>query len=255
MRVVAIDWSGARNARTKIWTAEAVDGRLVALANGRTREEVVEHLVALRDQGPLVVGLDFAFGFPAWWLDERGWRGGADVWAAAEREGERWLEAPQLPFWRAQAPEHDADRPPLRRTDRESGSASSVFKLVGPSQVGAGSVRGMPALGALTAAGFHVWPFAGPARVPLVVEIYPRLLTGPVVKSDPHERVAVLTADDRFGERRMLAAASDDAFDAAVSAVGMAERLDELLALPAAPDHEREGAIWQPGWPRATSAA
>ena len=43
-----------------------------------------------------------------------------------------------------------------------------------------------------------------------------------------------------------LAAASEDAFDAAISAVVMAARVDELRALAGAPDYALEGKIWQP---------
>ncbi len=68
VRVVAVDWSGAKSAvHKKIWLAEVVDGRMVRLETGRDREEVVEHLIGEAALGcPMVVGLDFAFAFPAW---------------------------------------------------------------------------------------------------------------------------------------------------------------------------------------------
>jgi len=44
---------------------------------------------------------------------------------------------------------------------------------------------------------------------------------------------------------RRLAAASEDAFDAAVSALAMAAA-EELLALPDEPGYALEGKIWQP---------
>jgi hypothetical protein len=43
-----------------------------------------------------------------------------------------------------------------------------------------------------------------------------------------------------------LAATSEDAFDAAISAVVMAARIDELRTLPGAPGYTLEGKIWQP---------
>jgi len=113
--------------------------------------------------------------------------------------------------------------------------------------VGTGSLRGMFLLRALHDAGCAVWPFDGPV-LPLAVEIYPRLLSGPVVKSSSAARAAHL---EHYGATippglRERAATSEDAFDAAVSAVEMSRRIDELLALPVVVDPilRIEGAIW-----------
>src|SRR5207249_2347049 len=99
----------------------------------------------------------------------------------------------------------------------------SVFQIAGAGAVGTGSLRGMPALLDLRAAGFAIWPF-DPPRLPMAVEIYPRWLTGRVNKSSPIARALYLAT--RFGEenRALLrtAASSEDAFDAAVSALRMA---------------------------------
>ncbi|MEX0750548.1 MAG: hypothetical protein WD359_07030, partial [Dehalococcoidia bacterium] len=57
----------------------------------------------------------------------------------------------------------------------------------GAGAVGTGSLRGMPMLHRLHAAGMHIWPYDDPGY-PLVIEIYPRLLTGPVRKSSPQAR-------------------------------------------------------------------
>ena len=71
-RVIAIDWSGRRDLnsqRSAIWLAEASPRGLVRLESGRTRDEIVEHLVAEAERDPdLVVGLDFAFSLPGWYL-------------------------------------------------------------------------------------------------------------------------------------------------------------------------------------------
>jgi hypothetical protein len=48
---------------------------------------------------------------------------------------------------------------------------------------------------------------------------------------------------------RRLAAASEDAFDAAASALVMAAEVEELRALPDAPGYESEGKIWRPQRP------
>jgi hypothetical protein len=86
--------------------------------------------------------------------------------------------------------------------------------------------------------------------MPVVVEIYPRALTGPVNKGNAADRAAYLDfyhpeIDFRF---RQLAASSEDAFDALVSALVMAEHASELMTLePARDDVDRlEGRIWLP---------
>lgn len=84
----------------------------------------------------------------------------------------------------------------------------------------------------------------------MVVEIYPRLLTGAVKKSNPGERANYLQAN--FPEldeaHRASAASSEDALDAAVSALVMFRHLDELKALEGCRDRmeELEGRIWWP---------
>lgn len=249
MRVIAVDWSGrVANAGAAIWLAEAIAGRVVRLEGGRDRTELTDHLIAEAERDPgLVVGLDFAFSFPAWFV-ERHATTAFDLWEVARVEGERWLAECRTPFWRTKAVEHEGA---YRRTENELRVAgigpTSVFKLVGPSQVGPGSVRGMPCLTRLRTAGFRVWPMED-ARPPCVVEIWPRLLTGVVVKTRRAERLDYL---DRVRELddplRGVAASGDDMFDAAVSAAIMWRHRDALLRLRAQPEYALEGRIWAPG--------
>ena len=52
MSVVAIDWSGrATGERRHLWTAEAHAGELLRLEAGRTRDEVIDELVARAGDG------------------------------------------------------------------------------------------------------------------------------------------------------------------------------------------------------------
>jgi hypothetical protein len=112
----------------------------------------------------------------------------------------------------------------------------------------------MAVLARLRREGFSIWPFDPPGW-PRVVEIYPRLLTGPVRKSDPAARARYLSelAWPPDPGLRELAASTEDAFDAAVSALAMWVHRDDLASLPAALPLEaaREGWIWQPSgaWP------
>jgi hypothetical protein len=107
----------------------------------------------------------------------------------------------------------------------------------------------MPALERLRDAGFAIWPFDAP-RWPLAVEIYPRLLTGAVNKGSAEARSGYLA--ERYptltGEMVRLAASSEDAFDAAISALAMDAAREELLALPPVTDRQTllEGQIWAP---------
>lgn len=254
---IAVDWSGAETGeRKKIWVGRASAWRLESLESGRSREEVVEHLIsAAADEPDLVVGLDFAFSMPGWFVKAQGATDGPAFWEAVAAKGEGWLRRCEPPFFGAAGTKRPSDVELLRRTDREvprvaGRGPSSTFQLTGASQVGRGSIRGMQLLGRLRSAGFRIWPFDAPAPAfPLVVEIYPRLLTGPAVKSDFHARRTTLAgyADAMPDELREQAACSDDAFDAAISAIEMDRRRDDLLALPPGDEIDRiEGRIWVP---------
>jgi hypothetical protein len=270
-RLVAVDWSGRRGAdqRQSIWLAEAVAGELVRLEGGRTRAELVELLIAEADRDPdLIVGFDFAFSPPAWYLADRQLT--ADqLWAlladealtpAMRRHGlARWMNSPELPFWTtSEARARLRPEQMFRRTENDNRlpgvQPKSVFQLIGGGQVGRGSLYGMQALHRLTGAGFRVWPFDPPA-LPLVVELFPRLLTGPVNKSSPSERERYLEAVAMPPDLRRLAATSEDAFDAAVSALVMAAGVEDLRALPEEPAYALDGKIWRPRPPGAPEPA
>ncbi len=271
-RVIAIDWSGAmQGGHRKIWIAEAIDGVVVRLENGRTRGAVFDHLITLASIDPhFVVGFDFAFGMPMWFARDRNISTIADLWRHVGAIGESWLASCDPPFWGKPGKLRPADTPHhLRCTDRAIASIGgsqpkSVFQIGGAGAVGTGSLRGMPGLATLRDAGFSVWPFDPPAW-PRVIEIYPRCFTGPVVKSDPHARDGWLAthasptprlqgaALDAPPEPRLqgaslglahhlgipsfrpdierLARDSEDAFDAAISAAAMWKHRASLASL------------------------
>jgi hypothetical protein len=257
-RILAVDWSGDRSAaRRKIWLCEAVGGRVLRLENGRSREEVAEHLIAEAGRDPrFVVGLDFAFSFPAAFLRKRAHRRIGSVWQEAEALGEEWLaHCPSPPFWGKPGKKKPALGAALyRATDlavaAETGRRPhSVFQIGGAGSVGVGSIRGMPVLARLRAAGFAIWPFDEP-RLPLVVEIWPRLFMGNVRKSRLEERRAHLEAEgsDILDSARADAVGSDDAFDALVSALAMDRQRGRFERLRRAADGvtRLEGEIWRP---------
>ena len=237
MRTVAVDWSGAKDPRGRIWVAVCEDGALQSLDSAATREAAVESVLA-HAGSDTVIGFDFSFSLPAWFLQARGLASAVDLWALCRDEGERWLSACEPPFWgrpgkpRPDLPDHfrQTERavPPVRGI-----TPKSTFQVGGAGAVGTGSLRGMPFLLTLRAAGFAIWPF-DPPRFPLVVEIYPRLFTGPVVKRSASARASyleVLTPALPCA-LRVRAESCEDAFDAAISAIEMGKRAGALRALP-----------------------
>jgi hypothetical protein len=257
--ILAVDWSGAiRGVRRKLWLAEVRAGRLARLECGRDRAELAAHVIeCARSDRELVVGLDFAFSFPEWFMLARGVREARGMWELAAVHGEEWLAECAFPFWGRKGkrkPSSDDAPTQFRRTEGERmpvrGIApKSVFQVGGAGAVGTGSLRGMPWLRDLADAGFAIWPFDD-ARLPLALEIYPRFLTGRVTKSSARARELYLA--QRFGaeDRALLAcaAASEDAFDAAVSALVMSRHADAIARLRADDDatYRVEGRIWTP---------
>jgi hypothetical protein len=220
-RILAVDWSGALTGEHRaIWLAEAVGGRLVRLEGGRTREQLVAHLLEEAERDPeLVVGLDFAFSLPEWFLRARGIADVSNAWDLVSREAEEWLRDPQPPFWRTRKPPEPVA---FRRTELECGGApKSVFQLVGAGQVGTGSLRGMPFLPRLRER-FSIWPFDEP-RLPLLVEIYPRLYAKDGAYPNEHAR------------------------DAAAAALAMSRWAGDWRRLPRDPEYALEGRIWHEG--------
>ncbi|MDH3254259.1 MAG: hypothetical protein OEM62_04635 [Acidobacteriota bacterium] len=256
-RVFAVDWSGDRKAaRRKIWLCEVAGGEVRRLENGRTRDEVAACLIdeATRDSN-FAVGFDFAFSFPAAFLEKRAHHRIETVWGEASLLGEAWLEHCPFPFWGKPGKKKPLLGSTLmRRTEiavaEESGLAPmSVFQIGGAGAVGVGSLRGMPVIQRLREAGFSIWPFDVPST-PLVVEIWPRLFMGTVKKSSRQERRLFLrrrypTLDS---ESRRAAEDSDDAFDALVAALEMSRHREEFTRLEQLAESPccLEGEIWHP---------
>jgi hypothetical protein len=277
-RVVGVDWSGDQGPgqRRKIWAAvwtagSSRDDGTVLLESGRSRVELVEWLVELARETPrMVVGFDFSFSYPAWFLRELGIESAPEFWRmVAAGQGERWLhrDCEDVRFWGRVGPQRHGKKPAefcgehahrmLRRAEtalkvraeiadplaaaRIAGIApKSVFQIGGAGAVGTASLRGMSGLLRLRSAGFRIWPYDAPSlKEPLVVEIYTRLMTGAVTKSSEVARTAYLAKKRRENalyaglSRRVLAKAkgSEDAFDALVTAMVMVEHRGEFARL------------------------
>jgi hypothetical protein len=257
---IAVDWSGSLSTvRSRLWLAESRARKLVRLECGFTRESVVRELIERAHRDPsLVVGLDFAFSFPSWFVDELGATSGRELWDLVARDGEQWLSRCPPPFWGRplhRRPPFLEARSPWRATESErlpigGITPKSIFQVAGAGTVGTGSLRGMPFLAQLQDAGFSIWPFDR-ARLPMVVEIYPRYLSGKVDKSNAIERELYLESRHASESREILdlAASSEDAFDAAVSAACMqrfARDFPRVARLRRSALDRLEGRIWAP---------
>ena len=282
--------------RKKIWAGVWTAGTgKIQLESGRTREEWIGWLVELARETPrMVVGVDCCFSFPAWFLEEHGCGTVFEFWErVAEGKGEEWLhrECEDARFWGVAGSRRNGKRPEefcgdglrrmMRVTDYENKIAArtdggdparaakvfgitpkSPFQIGGSGSVGTGSLRAMPWLMKLREEGFRVWPFesslvAGKKPRPLLVEMYTRLLTGAVKKSNPAARREYLLAKKKVdaayaGISRAVMAkalASEDALDALVCCVEMVRWREEFAGLRATRDGalRLEGVTWRPG--------
>jgi hypothetical protein len=245
-RTIAVDWSGAlRNEQRALALAETVEGRVVDVAPC-SRLEVASRLLALSDDD-VIVGLDFAFSFPSWFLDASGVDDPLPLWRDTARL-EGWLAACEPPFWGrpgCRRPVVAGDE--FRRAERalaELGRRpSSVFQVGGAGSVGTGSLRGMPLLARLVDAGWNVWPFtADGGSAPTAVECWPRLAAPHVVKSRSDARAAhVATIDPSVLPEpwRTLAINNEHAFDAVVAALGLIH--EQTTPFVTDPEIRREG--------------
>ena len=122
-RIVAVDWSGrATGERRHLWLAELVGdeptpGRLWNASRAEAGDQLIE--LAEHDD-ELLVGLDFGFSLPAWFLHEHGIQDVEELWQDTARL-ERWLTACEPPFWGRpgrRCPPADQHRPALRWCER-----------------------------------------------------------------------------------------------------------------------------------------
>jgi hypothetical protein len=205
-----------------IWLAVVENGALVESRPVRARNDVIAYVIDF--PSPFIAGFDFSFGMPEWFVREQGCTTIDEVWALAARDGENWL-APTPPFWRKRR--DLAKELQFRKCEQRYPAAKSVFQLVGNGQVGAGSVRGMPLVARLRAAGVAIWPFDPPGDR-TAFEIYPSALRMLVPDPGP------------FG--------SDHERDAVCSALVMWRHRETVAALRAAtdPTTRLEGDIWAP---------
>lgn len=276
-----------------VWTSGSSEAK-VTLEAGRTREELTAWLIAMARETPrMVVSLDCCFSFPAWFLQEHGCATVFDFWRhVTAGQGEQWLarECEEVKrderFWgkphkrpaqfcgeglHRSMRTTDTDNkitPKMLEGDPERAAKvkgitpKSPFQIGGSGSVGTGSLRAMPFLLKLHQAGFCVWPFesarlSGAKPQPLLVEMYTRLMTGAVKKSNAEARKVYLAAKKKHDTvytglvRGVMTKAlgSEDAFDALVSCLEMVRWKSEFAGLEATKDKvlRLEGITWRPG--------
>lgn len=276
---IAVDWSGAKaqGGARGIAIAIARPGRLIDVIPGPAstkplnRSEAISFVIdtAKAHDGNVVAGLDFAFSLPGWYLEARGLDDAPALWRWARAEGEGWWEGDvgrlPSPFWRADGAgkPHFAGMEEFRATEMDEtlkllagSSPQSAFRLSGQGSVGSSTVRGLPHLADLKDAGFCIWPWDS-ASAPLALEVWPRIAVRDVAKSNPAARVERIAQEQDAGrigkDLAVHACADDNAFDAALTALWLADNAGQLLGEEADPacapggELAREGRIWTPG--------
>src|SRR5690349_13918265 len=157
VEVLAVDWSGdVRAAHRRIRIATARPGRLLGVGVGLDRDAVTGLVRDRATAGPLIVGLDFSFGLPAWFAREHGCSDIGALWDLVAREGERRVRERGPRSWGrgpTPGPPHDPARPGFRVTEEAARAdgldPSSTFQIGGAGAGGTGSLRGMPHLARL----------------------------------------------------------------------------------------------------------
>ena len=267
-RCVAVDWSGRANESgqlANIWVAEAVRNDLIRLRSGLTRDEVTEWLVELVRAGePVIIGLDFAFSFPQWYLEHRQLGGGTRALGPSRTRGRGVAERQYLSLLgpAGQVQENpgmtcgdDPNSGKQTKTDRvfDQCPFSRFMEGEQSAQGPSAACRHSPRL---RDAGAAIWPFndANPGRA-TVVEIYPRLFYGMrltnngSVQGRNHRANFLEERYPHLGQHwKDAMTGNDNAFDAGVSALAMSQHAGELCRLQGAaePPYSVEGDIWPP---------
>lgn len=272
--VVIVDWSAAstrtsaRNQKDSIWI-----GWRTAYDHGeshyRTRAEgeacVANFIASCRQNGQrLLVGFDFAFGYPQGFAAQlTGTASAKSVWAwLAERITDTALNvnnrfavanqinqgfAGQGPFWSHPASHQYAHLTPTKRgidyqalgfdefrqVEKIAKGAKSTWMLCNPGSVGSQSLMGLPMINRLSQpTDTAVWPFDPMADAGVVLaEVYPSLLAAEVTAAMAAD--AALVKDQ--AQVRLLAQA--------LFALSQTDRLAPLCVTPGPPVACEEGWI------------
>jgi hypothetical protein len=271
-RVIIADWSAANLPTSARHRANAVwigchDAEGGTEWHHRTRASGEAQLLALIEAAEaggarLLIGLDFAFGYPAGFAAALTgtvrapavwrWLAGA-ILDGPDNRNNRFAVAARInalipggpgPFWSHPSnqswPGLPARRDGIdlaalglvgaRRTEALAPPAKSPFMLFNPGAVGSQSLLGLPMLHRLAQRpGVAVWPFADASSAPVVLaEVYPSLLAGPVARLSQAQALPLDQAQVRL-------------LSCALWRLGQAGRLADLFRAP--PEAQEEGWI------------
>lgn len=222
-RVLIVDWSAANLPTSPTRRANSIwigchDAEGGAEWHHRTRASARAHLndlidTALASEQRLLIGFDFAFGYPAGFAARL--TGRADpraVWAwlaaaiqdAPDNRNNRFDVAARInaafpegpgPFWSHPSGQHWPGLPfrragidyaalglaETRAAEVAAKGAKSPWMLFNPGSVGSQSLLGLPVIHHLSQRGdVAVWPFDRLDAPVMLAEVYPSLLAGPV---------------------------------------------------------------------------
>jgi precorrin-8X/cobalt-precorrin-8 methylmutase len=244
---VAVDWSAA-SAPTRgadsIWIAayrrRGRRLRRVALENSPTRQAATVRLeailAALAEEGRVLCGFDFPFGYPAGTARRLGGRDWRAIWRRLARDivdaddnannrfdvAERLnveLSGEAFPFWghvreerrrflvrRGRRPHESGDLAERRLADAAARTAQPVWKLAGIGAAGSQALLGIPRVLALRRAlggRAAIWPFEtgladAPARRVILAEAYPSLVPIVPLAGRPKDAAQVVALARHF---------------------------------------------------------
>lgn len=252
---VAIDWSGASHSYRGIAVAKCTRGKSAPqLVSSKlnahwTRMEIATWLCEeLKARSSILIGLDFAFGFPFqekvgyllghtseprtvfdfWkWIDDNSGGEtdfGCDTFTCDPRFARLFWKSGQLPDgWIARK-----RRTELACVETTHTRPESVYKLVGSKQVGKASLTGIRVLHHIRRVrkgSVSFWPFDPPSGS-MITEIYPTLFrksaTNSVAKLRTlHDLNEALAAFGSNAMPRSTPSLSDHETDALISAAGL----------------------------------
>ena len=268
---IGVDWSGARGPRLGgIQVAECLDGIAAPIVIGNpgggpwTRTAFADWLGArLLDGRKYLIGLDFAFSFP--YTDLGAYFPGHDasprdtfaLWRFVEDRcagndgfyGRAFTTCEDIaPYFFAPGRRGDTYAPRLRRADRRCaelglGTPETVFKLIGPKQVGLGSLSGMRVIQRLRArpGGLSVWPAEGRNARSVCVDAFPRAFLRRATRTTrkvslPDELNSVLA----YYESAPITSGE------LVDAANFSDKADAVVVAAALRTLSREEELWRP---------